>query len=398
MDLRFSEEDERFRREVAAWLSDNLSGEFAALRGRGGPGDEHAMFAERHAWEKKLAEGGWTCVAWPKEYGGRGLSLMQQVIFFEEYARAGGPGRVSQISENLLGPTLIAFGSDEQKRRFLPPIVAGEELWCQGYSEPNAGSDLANVQTKAVLDGDQWVINGQKVWTSLAQWADWSFVICRTDPSAPSHQALSYILVPMKQPGVEIRPIVQMTGDSEFSEVFFEDARTDAGNVVGAVNAGWKVAMGTLAFERGASTLGQQLSFQNELDEIVRIAESNGAAADPVLRQRLADAWIGLRIMRFNTLRMLSSSIDGKELGREGMITKLYWATWHRNLGKLAMDVLGPQSEITDGPPYELTRLQRMYLFTRSDTIYAGTNQIQRNIIAERALGMPREPRPAPAK
>jgi alkylation response protein AidB-like acyl-CoA dehydrogenase len=189
-----------------------------------------------------------------------------------------------------------------------------------------------------------------------------------------------------------------MTGDSEFSEVFFEDARTDAGNVVGPVNGGWKVAMGTLAFERGASTLGQQLSFQNELDEIVEIAASNGAAEDPVLRQRLADAWIGLRIMRFNTLRMLSSTIDGKELGREGMITKLYWATWHRNLGKLAMDVLGAQAEITDGPPYALTKLQRMYLFTRSDTIYAGTNQIQRNIIAERALGMPREPRPAPAK
>jgi len=398
MDLRFSEEDERFRREVATWLADNLTGEFAALRGRGGPGDEHALFAERRAWEKKLAAGGWTCVAWPVEHGGRGLSLMQQVIFFEEYARAGGPGRVGHIGETLLGPTLIAFGSEAQQRRFLPPIVAGEELWCQGYSEPNAGSDLANVQTKAVLDGDQWVINGQKVWTSLAQWSEWSFVICRTDAAAPSHQALSYILVPMKQPGVEIRPIVQMTGDSEFSEVFFADARSDAGNVVGAVNGGWKVAMGTLAFERGASTLGQQLSFQNELDEIVAIAEANGAGDDPLIRQRLADAWIGLRIMRFNTLRMLSSSIDGVELGREGMITKLYWATWHRNLGKLAMDVLGAQSEITAGPPYELTKLQRMYLFTRSDTIYAGTNQIQRNIIAERALGLPREPRPVPAK
>jgi alkylation response protein AidB-like acyl-CoA dehydrogenase len=398
MDLRFSEEDERFRREVATWLADNLTGEFAALRGRGGPGDEHALFAERRAWEKKLAAGGWTCVAWPVEHGGRGLSLMQQVIFFEEYARAGGPGRVGHIGETLLGPTLIAFGSEAQKRRFLPPIVAGEELWCQGYSEPNAGSDLANVQTKAVLDGDQWVINGQKVWTSLAQWSEWSFVICRTDAAAPSHQALSYILVPMQQPGVEIRPIVQMTGDSEFSEVFFADARSDAGNVVGPVNGGWKVAMGTLAFERGASTLGQQLSFQNELDEIVAIAAANGAGDDPLIRQRLADAWIGLRIMRFNTLRMLSSTLDGVELGREGMITKLYWATWHRSLGKLAMDVLGAQSEITAGPPYELTRLQRMYLFSRSDTIYAGTNQIQRNIIAERALGLPREPRPAPAK
>jgi alkylation response protein AidB-like acyl-CoA dehydrogenase len=184
-----------------------------------------------------------------------------------------------------------------------------------------------------------------------------------------------------------------MTGDSEFSEVFFEDARTEAENVVGVVNGGWRVAMGTLAFERGASTLGQQLHFQNELQQIIDIAERNGAAEDPVLRQRLADAWMGLKIMRFNTLRMLSSGIEGNELGREAMITKLYWATWHRNLGKLAMDVLGPQSEIAGAPPYALNRLQRLFLFTRSDTIYAGTNQIQRNIIAERALGLPREPR-----
>jgi alkylation response protein AidB-like acyl-CoA dehydrogenase len=394
VDLRFGEEDESFRKEVATWLADNLTGEFAELRHRGGPGDDLSMFEERCAWEKRLAAGGWTCVSWPVEYGGRGLSLMQQVIFFEEYARAGAPGRVSQIGENLLGPTLIAFGSEEIKKRFLPGIVSGDVLWCQGYSEPNAGSDLANVQTRAVRDGDQWLINGQKVWTSLAQWADWSFVICRTDLGAPNHQALSYILVPMKQPGIEIRPIVQMTGDSEFSEVFFEDARTDADNVVGAVNGGWKVAMGTLAFERGASTLGQQLLFQNELDEVMAIAEKNGAADDPVMRQRLADTWIGLRIMRFNTLRMLSSTLDGKELGREGMITKLYWATWHRNLGKLAMDVLGPQAEIAEGAPYDLTKLQRLFLFTRSDTIYAGTNQIQRNIIGERALGLPREPRP----
>jgi alkylation response protein AidB-like acyl-CoA dehydrogenase len=198
----------------------------------------------------------------------------------------------------------------------------------------------------------------------------------------------------MKQPGVEIRPIVQMTGDSEFSEVFFEDARSDAANVVGEVNGGWKVAMGTLAFERGASTLGQQLHFENELAEIVKLAEENGRGDDPIVRQRIADAWIGLRIMRYNTLRVLSDAIDGNELSRGGMITKLYWATWHRNLGKLAMDVLGPAGEIAEGAPYQLSKLQRMFLFTRSDTIYAGTNQIQRNIIGERALGLPREPRP----
>jgi alkylation response protein AidB-like acyl-CoA dehydrogenase len=392
MQLRFSDEDEAFRREVADWLADQLSGEFAALRGRGGPGDEHALLDERRAWEQRLAEGGWTCVGWPREHGGRGASLGQQVIFHEEYARAEAPGRLGLIGEGMLGPTILAFGSEEQKRRFLPGIVRGEEIWCQGYSEPNAGSDLANVQTRARREGDEWVIDGQKVWTSWAQWSDWCFALCRCDPDAPKHKGLGYFLVPMRQPGIEIRPIVQMTGDSEFSEVFFDGARTAAENIVGEPGDGWKVAMGTLAFERGAMTLGQQMAFRNELAQVIEIAKRNGAADDPVMRQRLADAWIGLEIMRYNALRMLSKS-EGAELSREAMITKLYWATWHRNLGKLAMDVLGAESEIAAGAPYDLTRLQRLFLFTRSDTVYAGSNQIQRNIIAERALGLPREPR-----
>jgi alkylation response protein AidB-like acyl-CoA dehydrogenase len=393
MDIRFSEADEAFRREIAAWLNDALVGEFAAVKGRGGPGDEHAMIDERRAWERKLGADGLACVGWPVAHGGRGLSLNQQVIFYEEYARADAPGRIGHIGHGLLGPTVIAFGSDELKQRILPGIAKGEEIWCQGYSEPNAGSDMANVQTRAELDGDEWVINGQKVWTSWAQWADWCFVLVRTDPDARVKQAgISYLLVPMAQPGVEIRPIQQITGDAEFSEVFYNDARTAAGNVVGEVNDGWKVANGTLAFERGASTLGQQLSFQNELEAIIAIAKENGAAECPLMRQRLADAWIGLRIQRYNALRTLSGGQDAVP-GREAMITKIYWATWHRSLGKLAMDVLGAESEITDGDPYQLNRLQRMYLFTRSDTIYAGTNEIQRNIIAERALGLPREPR-----
>ncbi len=397
MDLRFSADDEDFRAQVAQWLADNLTGEFAALRGRGGPGDEHVLIEERRAWERKLGAAGWNCVGWPKEHGGRGLSLMQQVIFFEEYARAQAPGRLGHIGEGLLGPTLIAFGNEAQKRRFLPAIVKGEELWCQGYSEPNAGSDLANVQTKARREGDEWVIEGQKIWTSGAQWSEWCFVLCRTDPSAASHKGISYLLVPMHQPGIEIRPIQQMTGDAEFCEVFFDNARTAAENVVGAVNGGWAVAMGTLAFERGASTLGQQLNFHNELQEVIERAQASGINSDPVMRQRLAEAWIGLRIMRFNALRTLSDS-DGSELSRAASITKLYWASWHRSLGKLAMDVLGADSEIAAAAPYTLTRLQRLFLFTRSDTIYAGTNQIQRNIIAERALGLPREPRLAPGK
>ncbi|MGK0484852.1 MAG: alkylation response protein AidB-like acyl-CoA dehydrogenase, partial [Myxococcota bacterium] len=284
---------------------------------------------------------------------------------------------------------------DEQKARFLPGILSGETVWCQGYSEPNAGSDLANVQTRAERQGDEWVLNGQKVWTSGAAWSQWCFVVCRTDPDAqPKHRGISYILVPMDQEGVEIRPIEQMTGDSEFSEVFFNNARSDIDNIVGGENGGWKVSMGTLAFERGASTLGQQMLFNNELEEIIAIAKENGKAKDPVMRQRIVDAWIGLRLQRYNALRMLSGEEDAIP-GRESMIIKIFWATWHRDLGKLAMDVMGSHSEIADGAPYDLNSLQRMYLFTRSDTIYAGSNEIQRNIISERALGMPREPRPA---
>ena len=392
MDARFSEEDEAFRREIAGWLEQNLSGEFENVRGRGGPGDEHALFEERHAWERKLGEAGWIGIGWPKSVGGRDLDLSQQVVFHEEYARAGGPGRVGHIGEGLLAPTLIHYGSDEQKQRFLPAIRSGDEIWCQGYSEPNAGSDLANVQTRAELIGDEWVISGQKVWTSGASHSDWCFVLCRTNPDAPKHKGLSYLLVPMRQAGVEVRPIVQLTGDAEFSETFFNEARAPAENLVGEPGDGWKVAMGTLAFERGASTLGQQMLFQNDLDRVIAVAQENGKAADPVIRQRIAQSWMGLRIQRYNALRTLSQS-EGAELSREAMITKIYWATWHRDLGKLAMDVLGPEAEITEGAPYQLGALQRMFLFTRSDTIYGGSNEIQRNIIAERALGLPREPR-----
>jgi alkylation response protein AidB-like acyl-CoA dehydrogenase len=400
--LRFDPEDEAFRRECQAWLERELAGGFRELRGRGGPGDETAFVAERIAWERRLGEAGWIGLGWPVEAGGRGASLARQVIFFEEYARARAPGRIGHIGENLLGPTLIAFGSDAQKRRFLPPILRGEELWCQGYSEPSAGSDLANVQTRARLEGDEWVIDGQKVWTSWSEWSDWCFALVRSEPDAPKHRGLSYLLVPMKQPGVTIRPIPQITGTAEFSETFFDGARTDAANLVGARGDGWKVANGTLAFERGASTLGQNILFQNELAEILAIAKRNGAADDPALRQRLADAWIGLEIMRYNALRILSGATGsglpgatGSGLPPAAFVTKIYWATWHRNLGKLAMDVLGPEAEIGEGFPYRLGALQRLFLFTRAETIYAGSNEIQRNLIAERALGLPREPRPA---
>ncbi|MEZ5169922.1 MAG: acyl-CoA dehydrogenase family protein [Acidimicrobiia bacterium] len=394
MDLRFSDEDEAFRAEVRGWLDANLTGEFEKLRGRGGPGDEHEFVEERIAWERHLGAAGWCCIGFPEADGGRGATLHQQVIFYEEYARAGAPGRVGIVNEGLIGPTLVAFGTPEQKKRFLPGITGGTEIWCQGYSEPDAGSDLANVQTRAALDGDQWVISGQKVWTSLAHFADWCFVLCRTDTQAPKHRGISYLLVPMAQDGVSIQPIRQITGTSEFNEVFFDDARTDADNVVGEINGGWKVAMGTLAFERGASTLGQQLAFENELNAITNAARHNGRLDDPIFRQRITDAWIGLRIMRVNALRTLSG-MEGDELTREGMITKLYWASWHRRLGELAVDILGPEGLVADGAPYDLSAAQRLFLFTRSDTIYGGSNQIQRTIIGERALGLPAEPKVA---
>jgi alkylation response protein AidB-like acyl-CoA dehydrogenase len=396
VDLRFSQEDEAFRAECRDWLESALTAEFAVVRGRGGPGDEEALHDERLAWERHLGQAGWIGLGWPRAYGGREESLVRQVIFNEEYARARAPGRLGHIGETLLGPTLIAFGTDQQKSRFLPPILRGEELWCQGYSEPNAGSDLANVRTAAALDGDAWVVTGQKTWTSGAHWSDWCFVLCRTDPTVPRHQGLSYLLVPMRQPEITVRPIVQLTGTGEFNEVFFDGARTDASHVVGAVGDGWRVAMGTLAFERGASTLGQQLAFQNELDAIIAAAKRNGAARDPILRQRLAHAWSGLKIMRLQALRMFSA---GDDAGRAALVTKLFWATWHRDLGKLAMDVLGPDAELAEGAGQgELTALQRLFLFSRSDTIYAGSNEIQRNIIGERGLGLPREPRPADPK
>jgi alkylation response protein AidB-like acyl-CoA dehydrogenase len=372
-------------------LATHLAGEFESLRGAT-PDEGGDTIQRMIAWEKHMGTHGWHCLGWPKEHGGKDLSLVQQVIFNEEYARADGPWRLGHIAEQLLGPTIMDFGTEEQKARFLPPIVRGDVIWCQGYSEPAAGSDLANVKTKAVRDGDDWVITGQKVWTSLAQWAEWGFFICRTNPERPRHKGLSYILVPMDQPGIEIRPIVQMTGHSEFSEVFLDGARAKVADTIGPIDGGWPVAMGTLAIERGVSTLGQQLQFQIEFDAIVQLAKENGRSADPEIRQRLSQSWIELKIMRLNSLRILSG-ITTAELGREAMITKLYWASWHQRLGELAMAVAGPASIVSaDSGP--LAKLQRLFQFSRSETIYAGSNQIQRNIIGERALGLPREPRP----
>ncbi|MEV8514105.1 acyl-CoA dehydrogenase family protein [Dactylosporangium sp. NPDC051484] len=374
-----------FRDEVRSWLAEHLTGEFTPLIGTGGPGREHEHLELRARWERELGAGGWIGLGWPRPYG-RGASIAEQVVFFEEYARAGGPGRLSHIGEYLLAPTLIAHGTEEQKARFLPPIARAEELWCQGYSEPEAGSDLAGVQTRAVLDGGEWRVTGQKVWTSLAHVAEWCFVLARTGEGVRK-AGLSYLLVPMDQPGVQVRPIVQLTGTSEFNEVFFDAATTAADNIVGAPGDGWRVATSTLAFERGVATLGQQLGFARELESIVDRARANGSFADPLVADRIVATWAGLQGLRHHALRTLSATDPDPAAAS---VAKLLWSNWHQALGELAMTVDGPAATLLRDAPYELTDAQRLFLFTRADTIYGGSNEIQRNIIAEALLGRAR--------
>ncbi|WP_408895453.1 acyl-CoA dehydrogenase family protein [Nocardioides sp. R1-1] len=405
MNLTEGPEDRAFRAEIRQWLGDHLVGEWAQLRGLGGPGREHEAHDERLAWNRHLAEHGWTAVGWPTEHGGRGLSLWQQVIFHEEYARSNAPAGVNHLGEQLLGPTLIAFGTPEQQRRFLPEIVGVRELWAQGYSEPGAGSDLANVQTRARLEAGpsgepEWVIDGQKVWTSLAHLSDWCFVVARTEAGSSRHHGLSFLLVPLRQDGVEVRPIEQLTGGSEFNEVFFTGARTAADLVVGEPGRGWGVAMGLLGFERGVSTLGQTVGFARELESVVARAKENGSIDDPVVRDRLAALKAELAVIRSFALRALALVEGGQDSaagGGAGSIFKLAWATWHRTLGEVAMDVAGRDGLLTRGgdAPYDLDEHQRLFLFSRADTIYGGSDEIQRNILAEKVLGLPREPKGA---
>lgn len=356
-----------FRDEVRAWLAENLGPE---------------AHADPLDWARRMAADGWTCVGWPKAHGGRGLTLSAQVVFHEEYARSGAPARAGYLGEELLGPTLIAHGTPQQQQRFLPEIVAVRELWCQGYSEPDAGSDLAAVRTRASLEGGEWVIHGQKIWTSNAHTADWCFLLARTTPGSRRHEGLSYLLVPMRQPGVTVRPIKQITGDAEFNEVFFDGAQTAADLVVGEVGGGWRVAMATLGFERGAATLGQQIGFRRELDALVSLARANGSAADPRVADRLARARIGLEVLRAHALRTE---------GCDPSVAKLLWSRWHRDLGETAMRVLGVAGLRTDDP--DTAAWQRMFLFSRAETIYGGSDEIQRNVIAERVLGLPRQAR-----
>jgi alkylation response protein AidB-like acyl-CoA dehydrogenase len=395
--------EEAFADEVRTWLEEHLVGGFADLRGRGGVGQEDVAPELLLEWERELASGRWLGIDYPVHLGGRDATLADQVIFHQTYVEARAPGRFPNIGLNLLGPTVVAYGTEAQQERFVGPILAGTEHWCQGYSEPNAGSDLANVATRARLDGDRWLITGQKIWTSLAQFAQWAFVVCRTDPTTERHAGLSYLLVPMDQAGIEVRPIVQITGGTEFNEVFFDDAETDADLVVGEVGGGWAVAMGTLGFERGASTLGQQTGYRQELDALMDLARTNGSIDDPLLRQDLMRAWSELEILRYNQLRMLTALVADGVPGPEMSIGKLYWASWHRRLGELGIRIRGASgmigvdatSPLEDplGADYRLDRLQRTFLYSRSHTIYGGSNQVQRNVLGERVLGLPREPR-----
>ncbi|KJY16951.1 MULTISPECIES: acyl-CoA dehydrogenase family protein [Streptomyces] len=404
MDFSFGAEDEELRTRARAWLTEHLVGPYAQAVGLGGPGSEHEGVAARRAWERELGRGGWIGQGWQAPegaYGQRRLSLTGQVVWAEEYAALRAPGRVGHIGENLLAPTLIAYGSQEQQRRFLPAVARGEELWCQGYSEPGAGSDLAGIRTAAVRDPADGLfrVTGQKIWTSLARDADWCFVLARTEPGSRRHRGLSFLLVRMDQPGrVEVRPIRQMSGTSEFNEVFFDGAV--AAEVVGGEGDGWTVAMGLLALERGVSTLVQQIGFAAELERVLGLyaasAKASGAPADPVVRDRLVRQWAELRTMRWNALRTLGAQGDPGAPS----VAKLLWGGWHRRLGELAVEVRGAAAAA--GPaqwapdlPYELglDEEQRLFLFTRADTIYGGSDEIQRNIIAERVLGLPKESR-----
>jgi len=416
MDLNYPPEAEAFRLQVRAWLEDNLPEGWGSQGFRMTAAERSQFYKE---WTPKLADGGWICASWPNEYGGRGLSLMESVVLNEEFARLNAPMRADFFGDTLVGPTILEWGSEDQKRFFLPKILRGEITWCQGFSEPDAGSDLASLKTRAELDGDEWVINGQKVWTTQAQDADYIFLLCRTDPDAPQHKGISYLLVPMRQEGIEVRPIPQVDGSAEFNEVFFTNARCPRDAVVGGVNNGWQIAMTTLGFERGTSATTGYRRFQKELEQIIAIARSNGKLNDPLIRQRLALAWSKVKIMQINGLRTLTSALkDDRSAGALGATNKMYWSEYHRDVMNLAIDILGMNGQILTGPGgggeessdedtlipgigvrhprpgYPVSALQTSFFFSRSETIWGGTAQIQRNIVAERVLGLPKEPRP----
>lgn len=408
MDLTYPQDAETFRTEIRSWLEDNLP------KGWFSPGftmtsDERRTFNEE--WPAKMFAGGWICATWPKEYGGKGLSILEGVVLTEEFARARAPMRADFFGDTLVGPTLLQWGTEEQKKEFLPKILSGQVRWCQGFSEPNSGSDLASLKTSAILDGDEWVINGQKVWTTQGHHANYCFLLTRTDPDAPKHKGISYLLVPMDQPGVEVRGIVQPDGTAEFCEVFFTNARCPKDNVVGGVNNGWQVANSTLAFERGTSATTGYRRFEEEYNIIVAAAKRNGAINDPVIRQRLMKFYAKIHILRFHGLRSLSATLNNSRdlsVAAIGAFNKMYWSEMHKEAMELGLDIYGPEAMLVDcggdgswpgtarekrRPGYPVSAMMSAFFFSRSETIWGGTSQIQRNIVGERVLGLPKEPK-----
>ncbi|MFI5953158.1 acyl-CoA dehydrogenase family protein [Cryptosporangium sp. NPDC051539] len=390
MDLSLTPELIEFRDEVRTWFDEHVVGEFARHRGAGASWDDEA-FDVRLAWDRELSAGGWLCLGWPKEYGGREASVDQQLVFQLEYARANPPYRATTQGQDLFGPTLLTFGTPEQKARFLPAIVRVEEQWGQGFSEPGAGSDLAGLRTKARLEGGGWVIDGQKIWTSLATHADWLYVLCRTDPDAPKHRGLSMLLIRADAPGVEVRPIRNILGGADFCEVFFTAARTPADHVVGPVDNGWHVAMGALGTERGTVLLGEHLRIRSEVEAMIAAARSRGMS--PVLRRELTKAWTEARVMEWNGLRLMTSLKDrGLDPTVQASISKVFASAAHVRMGELASRIAGAPGDLV-GENYAVDRFQHMFLGSRAERIFGGTEQIQLNVLAERTLGLPREPR-----
>lgn len=394
MDFTYTPAEEAFRNELRAWLADALPAGWGEMVFEPEGEDERARF--RLAWERKLFEGGWSGINWPVEYGGRGATLIERGIFAEEMARARAPEGLNIIGHNLAGPTILHYGTDAQKRRFLPAIISSDEVWCQGFSEPNAGSDLASVRTRAERRGNKFIVNGQKIWTSFAQYSDWCFALVRTDTEAPKHKGLSFLLIDMKSHGISIRPLRQISGESEFNETFFDDVEVPVENVVGDINGGWKIAMTTLAYERGPEdALGRQVRFKQEIDTLLRTLSeapqgARSAIEDPVIRQNLARSIIEVEVMRLSSLRAFSKYLRGEERGADASVLKLYWSHAAQNMYETAMDALGPLAPLSGGEAAAGGRFQLSWLQSKAFTIYSGSSEIQRNIIGERMLGLPR--------
>jgi alkylation response protein AidB-like acyl-CoA dehydrogenase len=395
VDLNQTPQELRFRDEVRLWFAENVPKDWVKRRD-----EEESMlgrFDYLRKWQRKLYDAGWAGISWPKDFGGRGAPVMEQVIFIEEMARAEAPPMANVIALGLIGPTIIAFGTPEQKKRYLAKMLSAEEIWCQGFSEPNAGSDLAALSTTGVLDGDHFVVNGQKCWTSYAWAADWCELIVRTDPTVPKHKGLTALLVDMHSPGVEVRGLKQMSGESEFGEIFFRDVRVPVANVVGKVNEGWGVAMGTLMHERGTFGAALQVNYRrnfNRLVEISKTIDRNGkpAAQDPVIRQKLAQVYAEIEVMRLNQLRAFSRINETGVPGPEGSIQKIFWSELNQRFQQVAMEILGPYGQLAHGSPdaFDEGQWAYGYLRSRGNTIEAGTSEIQRNIIGHFVLGLPK--------